>query len=1105
MKHEKLRARLGAWGLAVSLLIGTLSGSGQEILPEQEVETPVQTTDFNQIFTEQQDPARNWGNPLHIEGNYMRLADGGHQQKVGADYISASAVISKQPISTSSDWEILADFTVDDFGFDCCNYGGYSITNGRTNEYYNFTTGYNGRALGLMVRTGFTKDPIVAMGDKKYGYGQKRLYLRYRAQDRMFYFSISDLRDVDENGYPDAQKTPDRGGSYFELSFANPIPSGDDLYLGITAGVDSGQQDVRLDANKKVEATFIKASYLDYRPHFIETKLLDENGDPFPADAEIKEGDIVTVQARVKNNQQDGGAVLSHLMISDDSETYPTSGLDFDPENWDGTRQEVTVDGRVVDAVNITGGGIPFSCSPTETVITYRAMVKNPSGGAVTVGQMMVDDLFQSKRHSGAELIPPVELVAADPQKPLEEQGNAGTDYHFTRTPANENGWNREPVQVTFYPGDFDRFNVQEDGVPADTLKADKPQRVYPDETVGLAAAYQAQNSETKKVSNKVADTVKIDRTPPTLATAEDSALTLRDGLSGVWKLERSDPDSGTWGAVQTYDLNDGNGAASQAATTDQNGKYRTVDAAGNVSTPLAVTVNSAPDVAPTDPADTLPPPEQQIDQNALAHAVVHNSMQEYLDAADPLYGGRFTAEDAQKLFEERYGFTSNVGRDDKLTYAYTISRDGVDVTAQGVDSTKAGSFTVTCGATAADGNTTTVVLADTLIDRDQPPTVAWGEDPEPPVGPPFDPLAPAPRPTVKDDPETGRKHAYVYDAITEPVKDPAVYGGRLTAETAAQILAGRYQIHTAQGDDVLVCGPVQVTVDGKEVGAGGFDTTRPGSCLIAQTVTDSRGNKTTIYLTYTLISSGGAPAVGYDPGSDTVQPDDKLADPEVITDWQSGNQYATVRDRLVQPVSDPPLYGGSLDLAGVRALIGGRYRFTSAQADGELREVRLTIESGGEPVTAIDTTRAGQYLITYTVEDSAGNRTTLFLQYILTPGGAGGLDPEEENGQPPAGESPYTGADGAGIDGSCRVHWLALLGALMTALYCLWARARRAAGSRPGWGGALVLSLLGAAAVSLWYTRCCALDAPLLWCWAALLAAGLGQFMAPGKEEQTD
>ena len=140
----------------------------------------------------------------------MRLADGGHQQKVGNDHISASAVISKQPISTSSDWEILADFTVDDFGFNCCNYGGYSITNGRTNVYYNFTTGYNGRTLGLMVRTGFTEDPVIAMGDKKYGYGQKRLYLHYRAQNRMFYFSISDLRDVDENGYPDAQKTPDR-------------------------------------------------------------------------------------------------------------------------------------------------------------------------------------------------------------------------------------------------------------------------------------------------------------------------------------------------------------------------------------------------------------------------------------------------------------------------------------------------------------------------------------------------------------------------------------------------------------------------------------------------------------------------------------------------------------------------------------------------------------------------------------------------------------------------------------------------------------------------------------------------------------------------------
>ena len=104
------------------------------------------------------------------------------------------------------------------------------------------------------------------------------------------------------------------------------------------------------------------------------------------------------------------------------------------------------------------------------------------------------------------------------------------------------------------------------------------------------------------------------------------------------------------------------------------------------------------------------------------------------------------------------------------LTYVYTIAQGGKDVTGEGVDATQAGSFTVTCIATDADGNTTTVILTDTLIDRDAPPVVDWGEDPDPPVGPSFDPLKPLPKPVIKDDPETGKKHAHLYDSITEVV-----------------------------------------------------------------------------------------------------------------------------------------------------------------------------------------------------------------------------------------------------------------------------------------------------------------------------------------------
>ena len=91
---------------------------------------------------------------------------------------------------------------------------------------------------------------------------------------------------------------------------------------------------------------------------------------------------IVTVQAKIKNNWENGGTVPSRLKLSDSKE-YPTAGLHFDPTAWgDGKSQKITVNGVDVTARgdNVATGGIPFDCSPAETVITYRAKVANPEG-----------------------------------------------------------------------------------------------------------------------------------------------------------------------------------------------------------------------------------------------------------------------------------------------------------------------------------------------------------------------------------------------------------------------------------------------------------------------------------------------------------------------------------------------------------------------------------------------------------------------------------------------------------------------------------------------------------------------------------------------------
>ncbi|MCQ4949970.1 DUF5011 domain-containing protein [Bittarella massiliensis (ex Durand et al. 2017)] len=855
-----------------------------------------------------------------------------------------------------------------------------------------------------------------------------------------------------------------------------------------------------------VRAQFEEVKYTKYNPKFVETTILNSSGQPMSEEEkrQVQDGDIVTIRAKVNNTFVGGDPVPVHLKLADSAD-YPTAMLNFDSSTWaTGETQEVKVDGHVVNNVNITGTGIPLSCKPGGTEVTYRAKVTNPEGKAVTIGQMIEDDFFLSKQYSKTELAPAVPLVPYDPEKPAEEQGTAGKDYHFTRTPANQNGWNNSPVEVVFCPGDFDQFEIKEGADLAATLDRATPKKVYGEETGGTETVYQAKNSGTKEVSTTVKDQVKIDQTAPAIA-ASGGLLTLTDSLSGVWKVERYDAKTGHWVGAKAFALTDGNGAASQTFAVAQNGRYRAVDAAGNASPPLAITVNDPPSVDPSDPSVTPSAPEKEVDENGLVHITIRDHIQEIIDREVPLYGGRFTVEEAQKLFDSRYGFSSHVPGDTGLTYAYAITQDGKDVTGEGVDATQAGSFTVTCIATDADGNTTTVILTDTLIDRDAPPVVDWGEDPDPPVGPSFDSLKPLPKPVIKDDPETGRKHAHLYDSITEVVDTPPAYSGRLTAQVAAEILKGRYQFGSAQGDGVLTRGPVAVTAGGKDISTAGLDTSKPGSCVITQTVTDSQGNQTTVHLQYTFVGQGIPPVIEYDPNDPTVEPGSRPDGPEVVEDWQSGTKYATVKDRLVQTVTAPPLSGGWLDEGEIRSLLSGRYRFTSAQPDGGLKEIRFAVTQNGKAVDGIDTTKPGEYVVTYTLEDSSGNRTTLFLQFVLQEGGAsadtlpdgnqdgqGGAHDNGSDGAPHTGEGPQ-GSLGDG----CLLHWLELAGLLL----CLTHMAFRLRGTCPrergeaarlSWGDSGFLSLMAGAALYLAALYSCAWDLPLAALWGAVVLADL-------------
>ncbi|MBC3517083.1 hypothetical protein H8K20_11835, partial [Neobittarella massiliensis] len=331
---------------------------------------------------------------------------------------------------------------------------------------------------------------------------------------------------------------------------ACPYLNVDEVTVGLS-GLSYWPKSIATPTNE-IKAHFNSARYTKYQPQFVETAVVTQNEDgswrPMTEQElkSVKDGDIIAIQAKVTNNYTDpetgaknGDPVPVHLKLSD-KEKYTTAGLDFDDTSWEGESQQVQVQyagqaAQTIPNANITGDGIPFSCKAGDTIVTYRAKVVNPDGLAVSVGQMMEDDFFLSKQYSGTELVPEQPLIPYDPAAPEEEQLEPGKDYHYIRTPANENGWNNGDVKIEFCPGDFDRFGITDRQNAGDKVLLDETNKVqqYTDELSGKPVYLQAESSKENAVSVKKEDEIKIDKTAPGLAAASTD-LTLTDSLSGV-------------------------------------------------------------------------------------------------------------------------------------------------------------------------------------------------------------------------------------------------------------------------------------------------------------------------------------------------------------------------------------------------------------------------------------------------------------------------------------------------------------------------------------------------------------------------------------------
>lgn len=642
------------------------------------------------------------------------------------------------------------------------------------------------------------------------------------------------------------------------------------------------------------QARFVNAKYTSYSPSFEKTVILDpDTGKEFDDPSLIQPGTVVIVQSEIKNRfTPNGSPVPVHVKLLTDNKKYPTNGLEPLTEG-----QQIYVDGTLLpdsETIDIKNDGIPATCKPEGTTVRYYATIQDTQGKAVTIGQSMADDFFQSKQYSGATLVPEMPLEPMNPENP---EGEPGKDYHYDRTPPNTNGWNNSDIDLNFYKGDYNQFIVEKP-VDEDTAQtvvsldatAEKEKVTsFTDETSGSAYIYQAKDTVNVRQSAKQKDLVKIDKTIPQIAlnstgTGETAGTTSRtlnltDNLSGIWKLQKKNA-SGKFEEIRDYtdNLTDGNGNKSETYTGITNGIYRVMDAAGNLSEPFDAYVTQPPAITPSDPdAEPLPKPEITETPEGLRHAVYRDSIAKLIKKPYD-FEGKLTAERALDFMKERYQFTSHA-EDPALTEKLTITSGGKDITASGFTTTRPGDCTICLKITDAEGNTSTIYLDYRLTENMAPPTVI-----DKPGGTPL-------TPSQVTESEDGTRHAVVRDTRTEYVKSPDSHDKHMDAESAKDYLSSRYLVNSGiDKPENLTLGNIKIydlNNNREDITQQGIDLTRPGSYLIVLKVTDSYGNTTTLEFTYILkakeealehnISISGGPSSGIVSGRPTAKTTKKI------------------------------------------------------------------------------------------------------------------------------------------------------------------------------------------------------------------------------------
>lgn len=802
--------------------------------------------------------------------------------------------------------------------------------------------------------------------------------------------------------------------------------------------------------DRRVSFLFSKIELPRFVPTITKVEAFDDSKSstvPVGKNDAVTPNSYLRVVATLKNTHAQAGSQTFDMHFRPvNTVAHPTTGVEVvvdgsHPQKvYRGSTLVSTATSATEETVKGAKGAKLSLVGSQETKVEFYVRVNQVSGVAAVLSTLMTDDSFNGESYDMLELLSERTLTP-DPETGT---GTAGKDYHYSRHPAsNANGWNNTPVSVTFFPGDFDQLTLTPGGGSASTLTGASSEWKRDADTSGITVALRASNSSTGAVSTTGSESIKIDTAKPTLSVnpalnaliINDKSADASKATSGVWRLYRTGADGSisVRAAAKVFPLTSGTGAATQTVASIANGYYVAEDAAGNLSDVFTVGSTEPPAVTrppgsivtpgdpnsptpvgpPIDPDDKVPDPTVAVDDIGLKHSVISETVTQFLDAANPPFGGELTLDDAKALMAYRYQVDSTA--EPVTTTVELLDTMGAPLTS--LPTTAVGECLIRQVSTDAQGNTTTVNLTYRLIKDNCPLVRPWEPaDPDDPNGPKVPGEAIEPDGPVTTDPD-GTQHATLSCEATELVRK-----GAMGAAEAVDLLKRHFALTATDGADASVRTVLLATAGGAEVSS--IDLATPADYLIAYEATDATGNSTTVKLTYHLVLSK-APAVtahpdpgtnpNPQPGDDPLNPKPYPVDP-MDPPWvdADGTHHAEVHDEMVVPVQE----GASLSLADVRALMERRYTFATAVGVGVTERGLGLATADGAPAEAIDLSQPGEYVIRYEVADDEGNSTVVNLRYRVKDAE---VEPPDEPTPPDTPKPPSVAVKpgGGGGDGS--------------------------------------------------------------------------------------